>query len=99
MLNMHCGYIGLFTSRGLEGLYLESEHVVRFLDRRVYGRQPYLGCCFWAVLGSDIAERIQWDIERAHFQSALSSFQLNATHYGPIMPSDDRLRQHHPDTH
>lgn len=87
---MERGYIGIVTRRGLEGLYLETEHVVRFLDRRVYGQQPYLGCCFWAVLGSDIAERIQWDIEQADFQSALSSLQLSSSHYGPIMPSDDR---------
>ena len=92
---MQHGYVGIVTRRGLEGLYPESEHVVRFLDRRVYGRQPYFGCCFWAVLGSDIAERIQWDIERADFWSAMSSLELNAIHYGPIMPSDDRLRVDH----
>ena len=90
VLVMERGYIGIITHRGLEGLYLETEHVVRFLDRRVYGRRPYLGCCYWAVLDTDIARRIQWQIEQASFQEALSSLQLNSTHYGPIMPSDDR---------
>ena len=85
---MNGSYIGVVTCRGLEALFPESEKVIRLLDRRIYGKRPYLGYCCWAVLAEDVAQHVQRYLELGDFQSAFHTLQVLATDYGPVMPSD-----------
>ena len=86
-------YIGIVTRRGLEALYEENDHVVRFLNRRVCkGRRT--GGLLWAVMDDDDAEFVGVQLALGEMRAALGSLEAYAVHYGAMLPdSADRAYQ------
>ena len=86
-------YIGIVTRRGLEALYEENDHVVRFLNRRVCrGRRA--GGLLWAVMDDDAADFVGVQLALGEMQAALRSLEAYAHYYGPMFPvSADRAYQ------
>ena len=84
---MEGSYVRIVTRHGLEALFPESDDLVRFLDRRVYRRLPYLGICVWAVLQQDIADLVQHQLRNGDQDRALSLLQDHSRSHGPILPS------------
>ena len=82
-------YVGIITRRGLVGLFLENDHVVHFLVRRLYRRRPYSGIGFWSVLPEEAAEVIQALLELGEHREALRMLQSSSLHFGSILPSDE----------
>lgn len=80
-------YVGMVTRRGLEGLFAETEDVVRFLDRRMYRQRPYRGVCLWAVLPDEAAEQVRMQLEFGEQREALRTLQCQSLHFGSILPS------------
>lgn len=80
---MNDSYIGLVTRSGLQALYPESKHVVRFLERRAFRRPPY-SILIWAVLASNIAECIEYELSIGEAVSALKILQLEALYFGTL---------------
>ena len=81
--SMNDSYIGLVTRNGLQALYPESKHVVRFLERRAFRRPPY-SILIWAVLTSDIAECIEYELSIGESVSALKILQMEALFFGTL---------------
>ena len=86
-------YIGIVTRRGLEALYEENDHVVRFLNRRVCRRRR-AGGLLWAAMDDDGAEFVGVQLALGEMQAALRSLEAYALYYGPMFPdSADRAQQ------
>ena len=85
---MNRSYVGVVTAQGLQAIYQESDHLLRFLNRRLYRKQPFLGLCCWAVMAEEFADQIERQTKVGDSQSALRAFQENAIHFGSILPSE-----------
>ena len=84
---MNQSYVGVITTHGLQAIYLESDHLVRFLDRQLYRKQPFCGLCCWAVVADQVVEQIEIQIRLGESQAALKVLQEYADFLGPILPS------------
>ena len=86
-------YIAVVTHRGLEALYGENDHVVRFLNRRVC-RGCRMEGLLWAVMNDDAAEFVGVQLALGEMRAALGSLEAYAVHYGAMFPdSADRAYQ------
>ena len=85
---MEC-YVGIVSRRGLVGLFTENDHVVRFLDRRLYRRHPYIAIGFWAVMQDEAAELVKAQLEMGENREALRTLQSHSLHFGSILPTDE----------
>ena len=85
--SMNRAYVGIVTRRGLEAIFPENDHVVRFLHRRVYRRRPFAGVCCWAVLSDEMTDQIEWHLEFGENLLALQTLLSEAVQYGSIPPS------------
>jgi hypothetical protein len=85
---MNRSYLGVVTRKGLEALFQEEDHVIRFLHRRVYRRRPFDGFCCWAVMSDEIADQIELQIEFGDYFQALRTLQSHAMHWGASLPND-----------
>jgi hypothetical protein len=88
---MNRSYVGIVTAQGLQAIYRESDHLVRFLHRRLYRKRPFTGFCYWAVMPDDRVGQIELQINQGDGQAALKSLQECADYLGPILPSSDTL--------
>ena len=86
---MNRSYIGIVTTSGLQAIYRETDHVMRFLHRRLYRKRPYDGVCCWAVMSVEAAERIERQTKLGETQLALRALQENSIHFGSILPATD----------
>lgn len=78
-------YIGVVTRRGLEALYEENDHVVRFLNRRICrGRRT--GGLLWAVMDDDASEFVGVQLALGEMLAALHSLEAYAAYYGAMCP-------------
>ena len=89
---MNRSYIGIVTAQGLQAIYHESDHLVRFLNRRLYRKRPFGGLCYWAVMPDDVVPQIELQIRHGESQEALKSLQEYADFLGPIPPCSDTSR-------
>lgn len=83
---MNRSYLGIVTHRGLEAIFREEDHVIRFLHRRLYRRQSCDGICCWAVMNDDVVRHIQLLIREADCHAALRTLQTHALHWGVSLP-------------
>ena len=83
---MNQAYVGIITGRGLQVIYRENDHLLRFLGRRVYRKQPYRGVCCWAVIPEETAEFIERQTQLGESRLALKTLQEHALHGGSILP-------------
>jgi len=81
-------YVGVITAKGLQAIYRESDHVVRFLERRLYRTRPVAGLCYWAVLGDQELEYIELQLQCGESQAALRTLEEAAEFGGFILPSE-----------
>lgn len=86
---MNRSYVGIITHRGLQAIYHENDHVVRFLNRRLYRRRPYGGLCCWAVMPDETADQVERQMELGENLLALRTMQTHALHFGSILPHFD----------
>ena len=84
-------YVGIVTTRGLQAFYCENDHIVRFLNRRLYRHKPYAGLCYWAVMPDETANQVERQLELGEYVLALRTLQTHALHYGSILPASDDL--------
>lgn len=64
-------YLGIVSSRGLEWLLPESDHVLRFLAGQAYAHLPVTGICCWAAMQARTAMQIQGELEGGDADAAL----------------------------
>ena len=83
---MNQSYLGIVTRNGLEAIYLEEDHVIRFLHRRLYRRNACDGICCWAVMNDDVVQHVRMLIREADGLAALRTLQTHATHWGVSLP-------------
>ncbi len=88
---MNKSYIGIVTRHGLEALYRENAHVIRFLHRRVYRKQPITAICYSAVLDDQVARAIEWQISVGDRGLALTTFQIYSIDSGSSLPIPNEL--------
>ena len=88
---MNRSYVGIVTAQGLQAIYRESDHLVRFLHRRLYRQRPFDGFCYWAVMPDERVGQIESQIDQGDGQAALKSLQECADYLGAILPSSDTL--------
>lgn len=81
-------FAGLASPNGLEALYSENDHVVRFLVRRAYRKTTVPRVCFWAVMDDSLACAIELLLEQGQQREALMSVCLLSEDFGPICPPD-----------
>jgi len=84
---MNRSYVGIVTASGLQAIYIESDHLLRFLDRRIYRKQPYEGLCCWAVMPEEAARQIEHQTRMGQNQHALAALQEHSIYCGSILPS------------
>jgi hypothetical protein len=89
---MNRSYVGIVTAHGLQAIYRESDHLMRFLDRQLYRNRPFGGICYWAVIPDDVVAQIELQIRQGESQEALKSLQEYADFLGPIPPCSDTSR-------
>jgi hypothetical protein len=80
-------YVAIITRRGLEHFCPENKHVLRFMLRRAYRRQPLPAFCYWAVLHDEDARQVRRCLRCRAFADALRALESSATWLGPIFPS------------
>ncbi len=80
-------YVGVITTEGLQAIYRESDHLVRFLERRLYRTRPVAGLCYWAVLADQDLEYIELQLQQGESHAALRSLEEAAEFGGVILPS------------
>ena len=85
---MNRSYVGIVSLAGLQALYPEEDHVVRFLKRRAFRRRPNAGL-MWAVLSEENVQRIRDELGIGEPMSALLTLQTEALFCGSILPSSD----------
>ena len=83
---MNRSYVGIVTLRGLEAIYPENEHVIRFLHRRVFRKRPYGGLC-WAVLSDEVLDCVERQLAVGEHRLAFWTLQAHADFGGSILPS------------
>jgi hypothetical protein len=83
---MKRSYLGLATPNGLEALYQENDHVVRFLHRRIYRPRALAAICYWAVLEDRFARLIEFQISIGEFAQAWYTLQYCAIDAGVSLP-------------
>jgi len=83
---MNRSYLCIVTRRGLEAIFREEEHVIRFLHRRLYRQRSCDGICCWAVMNDDVVRHIQLLIREADGLAALRTLQTHASHWGVSLP-------------
>ena len=83
-------YVGIVTADGLQAIYRENEHVLRFLDRQIYRKKPFPGLCYWAVIAKPVVEQIEIQIRLGDSLSALQVLQEHADFLGPILPESNQ---------
>ena len=83
-------YVGTISPRGLESLFLETEHAVPFLVRRAYRRRPTEAVCYWAVLPDAAAREVQCQLQWHDHQEALATLCGQAAYSGPSPPRHRR---------
>jgi len=88
---MNRSYVGIVTAQGLQAIYRESDHLVRFLHRRLYRQRPFDGLCYWAVMPDERVGQIESQIDQGDGQAALKSLQECADYLGAILPSSGTL--------
>jgi len=81
-------YVGVITAEGLQAIYRESDHLVRFLERQIYRRRPVAGLCYWAVLGDQDLEYIELQLQHGECQAALRALEETAEFGGAILPTE-----------
>ncbi len=89
---MNRSYVGIVTDHGLQAIYRESDHLMRFLDRQLYRNRPFGGLCYWAVMPDEVVVQIELQIRHGESQEALKALQEHADFLGPILPSSDTSR-------
>lgn len=87
--NMNRSYVGIITAQGLQALYSENDHLLRFVVRRIYRKRPYDGICCWAVIPEEAAELIERQTEQGESQLAFQALQEYSIHGGSILPAVD----------
>lgn len=85
---MNQSYVGVITADGLQAIYRESDHLVRFLERRLYRTRPVAGLCFWAVLGDQDHEYIELQLQHGESHAALRALEETAEFGGVILPTE-----------
>ena len=86
---MNRSYVGIVTAHGLQAIYRESDHLMRFLDRQLYRNRPFGGLCYWAVMPDEVVVQIELQISDGESEEALQALQEYAAFLGPILPSSD----------
>ena len=81
-------YVGIITRDGLQSFLPENDHVVRFLVRRAYRRQPLEALCYWAIVADSAAEGITRQLSYGEFGQALATLHACALRLGTVLPSD-----------
>jgi hypothetical protein len=84
---MNQSYVGVITAEGLQAIYRESDHLVRFLERRLYRSRPVAGLCYWAVLADRDLEHIELQIQQGESRAALRALEEAAEFGGVILPT------------
>ena len=81
-------YVGIISRHGLESFFPENDHIVRFLVRRAYRRQPPEALCYWAVMPDSTADDIQWQLSCGDRERALATLHASAVGLGTMLPYD-----------
>ena len=79
-------YVGIVSHLGLEQLWPEQEHTLRFLLRRVQRIKSRPASCVWAVLDPAFAEQVMILIQLGRPWDALLLLQAVAFDLGPAYP-------------
>ena len=85
---MYQSYVGIISRHGLESFFPENDHIVRFLVRRAYRRQPLESLCYWAVMPDSTADDIQWQLSCGDRERALVTLHASAVALGTMLPCD-----------
>lgn len=64
-------YVGIVSQLGLECLWLEREHTLRFVLRQVERIKTRPACCIWAVIDRNLKEQIALQIHLGNRRDAL----------------------------
>ena len=83
---MNRSYLGVVNRCGLEALFQENDHVVRFLHRRVYRSRGSNAACYWAVMDDPTARVIEFQISMGESAQAWRTLQQYAFDYGVSLP-------------
>jgi hypothetical protein len=83
-------YLGIITGRGLQSLFLESDHILRILAHVAYAEQPARAVCYWAAMQVPEAIEVQEQLDEGDNDRALQVLRASAKSLGPILPSDVR---------
>ena len=77
-------YIGIVSQFGLEDLWREGEHTLRFVLRQVERFKTRPACCIWAVIDRDFEEQIALQIHLGNRHDALLLLQTVAVDLGRV---------------
>ena len=85
---MFKSYVGIITREGVESLFPENDHIVRFLVRRAYRTQPPKGLCYWAVMPDSAADHITRQLSWGDHGPALVTLHASAVGLGTMLPEE-----------
>jgi len=83
---MKNSYIGIVNRRGLECLFVEDQHTVKFMQRRAALRMIDDATCFWAVIDPSFVVSIQLELDAGNARDALYLLQSFAHEAGRLLP-------------
>ena len=81
-------YVGTITRKGLESLFPENDHIVRFLVRRAYRIRPPSALCYWAVMPDSAAAHIARQLSCGDHGPALVTLHASAVGLGTMLPEE-----------
>lgn len=84
---MATSYLGIVSTRGLELLIEETEHVGLFLARRCYRRGAMRAALCWATLDAEDAEMIREMTHLGLQSAALWRLNRDAHQLGGVLPT------------